>query len=281
MTRYGCAIWIVLGIACDEPGGRSAFSVAPEVGDTGGVVDGAGDTGTADTTTAGDDSGAPVETVADTLVPDTTPPDTTPAETVAPDTTAEVEVGECQGGCLPVSAAGAPTGVVYSQFASQPRPILRGGEAPDGEWVLTRIVFYTLGTFATGISVSFQNNGQTAGRVAFDADQMAMALDLDMLVTVSAFGSSGSDSARSPLAFGGCHSISGARIEGSFGECGSGLGGGTAQGAIEFEHGPGTLAIGVEIPREALIALLPPDQRESAELAIVGSMYLVTSFGPP
>ena len=41
------------------------------------------------------------------------------------------------------------------------------------------------------------------------------------------------------------------------------------------------LIIGVEMSREALIGLLPPDQQEAGEFAIVGPMYLVSTFEKP
>ena len=184
----------------------------------------------------------------------------------------------CSEGCLPISTVGAPTGVEFRQFGDQARPTLRGGGAPEGTWELDLVAIYSRGTFAEGISVVFSDHGATAGRIAFDADALAMALDLDLDVTVSAFGSTGSDSARSLVSLGGCHAVNGTRLRGSLGSCGEGLESG--ESSLDFELSAASLVIGVEVSRESLIALLPPDQREAGDFAIVGPMYLVATFKP-
>jgi len=107
---------------------------------------------------------------------------------------------------------------------------------------------------------------------------LAMALDLDLDVTVSAFGSTGSDSARSLVSLGGCHAVNGTRLRGSLGSCGEGLESG--ESSLDFELSAASLVIGVEVSRESLIALLPPDQQEAGDFAIVGPMYLVATFKP-
>lgn len=261
------ACWGALA-ACDSPGGRSQALVATD--------------GTADVTESTDTplfelpdevGGETVDATSpevDTAQPETI--DTTQPETI--DTT-QPETVACGDECLPISAVGAPTGVVFRQFTTTPRPTLGGGAAPGGDWELGVVTVYTTGTFADGIEVAFGNHGQTAGRITFSADALAMALDLDLDVTVTAFGSSGSDNARSLVTLGGCHDVSGTRLVGDFRDCTAGS---ASQGQIDFELDGGNLDIGVEIAREALIALLPPDQQSAGELAILGPMYLLASF---
>jgi hypothetical protein len=206
-------------------------------------------------------------------------PDTTPE--VAPETVADTGVASvCALGCMPISSQGAPTGVLFRQYDTLPRPSLGGGDAPSGDWVLSSVDVYALGTFATGIQVTFADHGATAGRLGFGGDALAMELDLDLAVTVSAFGSTGSDSARSLFTLGGCHEVEGAHIVGPLGTCVAGAPPNDASVSLDFEL-DGGLAIGVELPREALIALLPPDQQEAGSLAIVGPLYLVAGFERP
>lgn len=259
----GCSVFI----ACAEPGGRATF--APEVD----AVDAA--EVEAEVFVPPDQSEPEPEVIE--ALPETVVE--TIAETVA-ETSPEVvepEVVDCEQGCLPISVTGAPTGVQFRQFPTQARPTLRGGDAPSGQWVLKVISFYSSGTFATGIDVVFSNHGATAGRIAFEGEALAMALDLDLDVTVTAFGTTASDSARSVASLGGCHDVVGSRFLGAFGSCGSGL---ETERALDYENGA-QLIIGVEMSREALIGLLPPDQQEAGEFAIVGPMYLVSTFEKP
>lgn len=261
---------VLLGAACDEPGSGSQ-AIVP--------VDTRNEVASDIAETVGDAADATVEVVPDTVVAetvlDTVVPDTATPETVAPETTTSI----CEQGCLPINTAGAPTGVVFRQFGDQVRPTLRGGNAPTGTWVLGIVSIYSQGTFAEGIEVTFSDHGATAGRIAFNGDAIGMALDLDLDVTVSAFGSTGSDSARSPVSLGGCHEVDGTRLRGNFGACGAGLE--SEESAIDFELTASALVVGVEVSREALIALLPPDQQSAGDLAIVGPMYLVASFERP
>lgn len=270
MLKSGLFI-VALGLAgatCAEPGGRSGDNQLVTMADGSDAEVGVADSEASEV--------AETTAPADTAIVDTVQPETTTPDTTAP----EAETVGCGESCLPVSLIGAPTGVVFQQHATGPWPTLAGGDAPLGSWELEAVDFYTAETFTFGISVTFSNNGATAGRIELTGDAMAMALDLDMEVTVSAFGSTGSDSARSVLSLGGCHDVSGSRLVGDFGDCASGLSA-TGQGTMDFEHGAGRLSIGVEISREDLIALLPPEQQESADFAIAGPMYLVSRFVTP
>lgn len=271
------AVWACVGwfAACDSPGGRSQALVPVDGSDAADsdaplfeVSDGdASDTGEpGDTGDTGDATA--VETV-DTALPETVDTAVPETDTTSPETVA------CGDECLPVSTEGAPTSVVFRQLGTTPRPSLRGGAAPSGDWDLGVVTVYTSGTFAEGIDVQFGNHGQTAGRITFTAEALAMALDLDLDVTVTAFGSSGQDTAKSLVTLGGCHEVAGAQLVGDFRDCTAGS---ASQGRIDFELDGGNLDIGVEISREALIALLPPDQQSAGELAILGPMYLVASF---
>ncbi len=261
----GCSVFI----ACAEPGGRATFP--PETVDVAEVE--------AEVFVPPDQTGPEPEPEVVEVLPETVA-ETLPEVETAAETSPEVvetEVVDCEQGCLPISVTGAPTGVQFRQFPSQARPTLRGGEAPSGAWVLRGINFYSSGTFATGIEVVFSNHGATAGRIAFEGEALAMALDLDLDVTVTAFGTTASDSARSVASLGGCHEVVGSRFFGSFGSCGAGL---ETERALDYENGA-QLIIGVEMSREALIGLLPPDQQEAGEFAIVGPMYLVSTFEKP
>lgn len=254
-----CARWLAYGLvlaACDSPGGGTS-AIAPD-----GVGDSASDAASVAETLAPAD--ATPEAIADTSAPDTGP------------------VSVCALGCIPVSAETAPNGVAFRQYTASPRPALEGGDAPQGEWVLAAVDIYSQGTFADGITVELADRGATAGRVAFGGDAMAMALDLDLQVTVTAFGSTGSDGARSLVALGGCHEVDGARLIGSLGDCVDGSAPGSGElAALDFELASEALAIGVELSRDALIALFPADQREAADFAITGPLYLVARFERP
>jgi len=260
--------------ACDEPGSGAQGIVPTDSVGAGDVTD----TGMSGGTEVATDTVVP-----ETATPETVAPDTATTETVVPDTSVSETVGGetvasvCSGGCLPISATGAPTGIDFRQFGNQGRPTLRGGDAPEGVWELDLVAIYSQGTFADGISVTFSDHGATAGRIGFDGDAIAMALDLDLDVTVTAFGSTGSNSARSLVSLGGCHEVQGARLRGSFSACGEGL---ASEGSLDFELSATSLTIGVEVSRESLIALLPPDQQEAGDFAIVGPMYLVSTFKP-
>lgn len=260
-------VCMALLAACDSPGSGSQ-AIAPD-----GVGEVASDAASvAETNDTMGSAEATPETIADTAV-----------ETSAPEVEPETgPVSVCALGCIPVSAETAPNGVVFRQYTSAPRPVLGGGAAPQGEWVLEAVDIYSQGSFADGISVALADRGATAGRVAFGGDAMAMALDLDLQVTVSAFGSTGSESARSLVALGGCHEVDGARLIGSFGDCAEGFGAGDGGlAALDFELTAEALAIGVQLTRDQLIALFPADQREAADFAITGPLYLVARFDRP
>lgn len=267
----GAWMWLVLFAACDSPGGGPQ-AIAPDgVGDV--ITDAASVAETSDTLGAAEATPetSPAETV------DTTAD--TAADTSAPDTG---PVSVCALGCIPISTETAPTGVVFRQYTTAPRPALKGGPAPQGEWVLDAVDIYSQGTFADGITVTLADRGATAGRVAFGGDAMAMALDLDLQVTVTAFGSTGSDGARSRVAVGGCHEVVGTRIVGDLGDCAEGFEtSGSAPASLDYELTGVDLAVGVSITREQLIALFPADQREAADFAITGPLYLVARFVSP
>lgn len=263
----GAGVWLVLIAACDSPGGGPQ-AIAPDgVGDV--ITDAASVAETSDTLGAAEATPetSPAETV-DTMV-DTSAPDTGP-------------ISVCALGCIPVSTETAPTGVTFRQYTTAARPTLKGGPAPQGEWVLDAVDIYSQGTFADGITVTLADRGATAGRVAFGGDAMAMALDLDLQVTVTAFGSTGSDGARSRVAMGGCHEVVGTRIVGDLGDCAEGFEtSGSAPASLDYELTGADLAVGVSITREQLIALFPADQREAADFAITGPLYLVARFVSP
>lgn len=274
MRGASSVVALVVGLVlagCDSPGGGPQ-GVAP---------DGLGEVHI--------DAASVGETVPDTA-PETSPSEVTP-DSNAPEATPDTSVPEvaqdtgptsvCAAGCLPVSTDTAPTGVVFRQFGSA-RPTLRGGDAPGGEWVLALVDIYSQGTFADGIEVALGDHGATAGRMVFEGDAVGMALDLDLDVTVTAFGSTGSETAKSLVAVGGCHEVEGTHIVGNLGNCAEGFEPGSAPlASLDFELGGGTLAIGVELSRDSLIALFPADQRDSAEFAITGPLYLVSRFERP
>jgi len=257
----------LVGAACDDPGNGSQGVMPVETRDAAGDV--------AETVGEIADGTVAPETFVPDITPDTIAPEAVVPETVTPETTTSI----CEQGCLPINTAGAPTGVDFRQFGAQARPVLRGGNAPTGTWVLASVSIYSQGTFAEGISVTFSDHGATAGRIGFNGDAIGMALDLDLDVTVSAFGSTGSDSARNPVSLGGCNEVDGAHMRGNFGACGAGLE--SEESAIDFELTAAALIVGVEVSREALIALLPADQQNAGELAIIGPMYLVATFSRP
>lgn len=248
-----------LGLGCDSPGG-SPQQVAP------------GDTRDA-SEVSGADTSAPPDTGGgvDTQAPDT-----------RPEVTDTAQPSLCALGCIPVSTDTAPRGVVFTQHPDGPSPALTGGAAPTGDWVLSAVDIHPNGTFAEGIEVDFDNAGDTAGRAAFGGDAIAMALDLHLMVTVTAFGSTGSDTAQGTVALGGCHEVEGARLSGTLATCAEGFPVGTTPpSSLDFELGAGSLAIGVELSRETLIGLLPVDQQEAAGLGIIGPLYLVATFERP
>jgi hypothetical protein len=261
MVRYLAAL--VLVTACDSPDASGPSGLVPD--------------STPDTSTDTDTSVAP-DTGDTGNVSDTS----TPLDTVVPDT---AEPSLCELGCIPVQTATAPRGVTFQQFPSGPAPALSGGVQPTGDWVLNRIEVRPNETFASGIDVQIANAGQTAGRAAFGGDAMAMALDLHLSVTVTVLGSSGTDTARQEVALGGCHGVSGTRLIGELDTCASGFPPATNPPAsLDFQldtAGNGALAIGLSLTREQLIALLPEDQRDSAELAITGPLYLIARFTRP
>lgn len=264
VRRLAALSLLALVTACDSPGSSGSNNLVP---------DSNSDTGTPDVA----DTVAPDTTDTDTTPPDTTPPDTTPPDTTPPSV--------CALGCIPVQTATAPRGVTFQQFPDGPAPALTGGAQPTGDWVLQRIEVRPNGTFTSGVDVQIANAGQTAGRAAFGGDAIAMALDLHLSVTVTVLGTSGTDTARQEVALGGCHAVAGARLTGQLGTCASGFPPGTtAPASLDFQLDAGAtaaLAIGLSLTREQLIALLPEDQRESAELAITGPLYLVARFVRP
>lgn len=259
------------GVACDDPGGTSGVAPGDVRADTADTADTASD---AVDTSATDTAPDALDTALDTT-PDTTPDtrDTTPDDTTA---------STCALGCIPVSTATAPTGVLFKQFASGPAPTLRGGAAPTGDWVLRAVDIHPNQTFADGIEVTLANHGATAGRASFGGDAAAMALDLDLEVTVSAFGSTGTDSARRLVAVGGCHAVSGARLTGQLSTCAQGFPAGSAvPSSLDFELAAGKLSLGLLLTRETIISLLPVDQQEAADFAVTGSLYLIAKFEKP
>lgn len=264
VRRLAALSLLALVTACDSPGSSGSNNLVP---------DSNSDTSAPDVA----DTVAPDTGSTDTVTPDTSTPDTTPPDTTPPSV--------CELGCIPVQTATAPRGVTFQQFPDGPAPALTGGAQPTGDWVLQRIEVRPNGTFTEGVDVQIANAGQTAGRAAFGGDAIAMALDLHLSVTVTVLGTSGTDTARQEVALGGCHAVSGTRLTGQLGTCASGFPPGTtAPASLDFQLEAGAtpaLAIGLSLTREQLIALLPEDQRESAELAITGPLYLVARFVRP
>lgn len=264
VRRLAALSLLALVTACDSPGSSGSNNLVP---------DSTSDTVAPDVA----DTSTPDSSPPDTSAPDTTTADTTPADTTPPSV--------CELGCIPVQTATAPRGVTFQQFPDGPAPALNGGAQPTGDWVLEKIEVRPNGTFTDGVDVQIANAGQTAGRAAFGGDAIAMALDLHLSVTVTVLGTSGTDTARQEVALGGCHAVSGTRITGQLGSCASGFPPGTnAPASLDFQLEAGAapgLAIGLSLTREQLIALLPEDQRESAELAITGPLYLVARFVRP
>lgn len=241
-------------------------------------------------------SSSPITPTGDTLANDAAPSPTDagaevspPVADATPDTSPEASgdtrpPSVCELGCIPVFTSTAPRGVTFQQYPSGPPPQLSGGAPPTGDWVLRRVEIRPNATFAEGIQVELDNAGETAGRAAFGGDALAMAIDLHLLVTVTVLDSSGSDTARQEVALGGCHASQGARLVGSLHECASGFPPGTSPpSSLDYQHDPGagTLSLGLMLSREALIALLPEDQRETGQYAITGPLYLVAQFGRP
>ena len=249
------ALFSVTG-ACDSPGGRGQ-ALIPD-GDT--SVASTGDTHETAPETLADSEAAPE--VTPEVIEDTTPPSV------------------CALGCIPVDAASGALGVMFQQFDFSPRPALMGGGAPQGDWDLVEIDVFAQGTFAEGIEVSFANHGSTRGRASFGGDAMAMSLDLDMDITVTAFGSTSSSSGASAIELGGCHEARDGKLVGPLATCTPGGPPNPEEGSLDYELGS-DLQVGVELTREQLIALLPPDQQEAASWAIVGPLYLVALFERP
>jgi hypothetical protein len=263
VQRLAALSFLALLTACDSPGSSGSNNLVPD--------------STSDASPDVADTTADIADTADTGVMDTGSPDT--ADTAPPDTTPP---SVCALGCIPVQTATAPRGVTFQQFPDGPAPALTGGVQPTGDWVLQRIEVRPNGTFTDGVDVQIANAGQTAGRAAFGGDAIAMALDLHLSVTVTVLGTSGTDTARQEVALGGCHAVTGTRLTGQLGSCASGFPPGTtAPASLDFQHDTTNLAIGLSLTREQLIALLPEDQRESAELAITGPLYLVARFVRP
>lgn len=250
---------------CDSP--SSTSGVTPS-----------GDTVMQDTPPSPNDGGAEVSPPLADSSPDSTPD---AALDVSGDTPTP---SVCELGCIPVPTSTAPRGVIFQQFPSGAAPALQGGAAPAGDWVLERVEVRPNQTFASGIDVQLGNAGETAGRASFGGDAMAMAIDLHLLVTVTVLDTSGSDTARQEVALGGCHTAASARLTGALHECARGFPAGTPPpSSLDYELGAGatSLSIGLMLSREALIALLPEDQRENGQFAITGPLYLVAGFRRP
>jgi hypothetical protein len=232
---------------------------------------------------------SPSSTSATAAPADTTADSSSPAPEVGLDAAPDIPVDArppsvCELGCIPVQTSAAPRGVTFQQYPSGPPPQLAGGAGPTGDWVLRRVEIRPNATFANGIQVTLGNAGETAGRAAFGGDALAMAIDLHLLVTVTVLDSTGSDTARQQVALGGCHAPEGARLVGSLQDCAKGFPPGTSPpSGLDYQHDPaaGTLSLGLSLSREALIALLPEDQRETGQYVITGPLYLVAQFGRP
>lgn len=180
-----------------------------------------------------------------------------------------------------------PPSVTFTQVpVTFPPPNLRGdlGSAapPSGSWELSDVTFFTMGTFIDGVDVRFTNGGQTSGKSAFEEGYFAMRLDLDLEVTVEVAGSSGTDRAQSAVSLGGPFTFEGATIRGDFSRCGEGFAVAEARPeSLAYEHDGTRLRLAVVFSEEALIAMLPPEQREGARFVVTGPLTVVSRFTQP
>lgn len=275
--------WVAWLAACDSPGGGGKTLIGSDVRtDTTSTTDTSILTVPDDTATSSPDAieettVAPPDTVEDTAVePDTVVP---PGDTVTtPDTVQSV----CAQGCLPaIPTAGAL--VAFTQYGTTtPPPTLGGGAAPTGQWRLDAVDIYPYGTFVDGFSITIQNEGDTRGRANFSGDAMQLGLFLDLHIYVDAFGTTGDDTGSANVAIGGCHEVDDPYIVGELDKCAAGWPDTvTPPNQLGYASSTNSLQLELELAPEFLIAMLPPDQQDSASFVIVGPLYLVASLERP
>lgn len=243
---------------------------------------------------AGVDSAAPSDTdVADSASADVGPSDTSePIEDTsvldadsadASDTGSTDTTQVCTSECLEVMP-GLPGVAITLQALSVSAPTLRGvlgQRAPLGRFELVAIDVYPKGAVPSFVSLRVTDGGDTNGAAELAGDTWGVHLFLDLAVSLSAFGQGFDQAARQELAGGGCYALSGAILESDLSHCASGWPEDVDvpdEAEFEYDDASGSLKMKLELSKEFLLALVPPEYAGLASLGISGPLNLVLGF---
>lgn len=203
--------------------------------------------------------------------------------TDASDTDATDATQVCTSECLEV-APGLPGVAITLQALSVSAPTLRGvlgQSAPLGRFELVAIDVYPKGAVPSFVSLRVADGGDTSGAAELEGDTWGVYLFLDLAVSLSAFGQGFDQAARQELAGGGCYSLSGAILESDLSHCATGWPEDVdVPDAAEFEYddASGSLEMKLELSKEFLLSLVPPEYAGLASLGISGPLNLVLGF---
>lgn len=213
--------------------------------------------------------------------PDAAPDLASDTPPVAQDVSLAPDVGPIT--CPDVPAAGDP--VNFTQVPRTfPPPTLIGnvGGAGDplGAWKLQDLTFFQPGTFVDWVEVTFSNAGDTSGNAVLEAGGVfGVHLFLDLSLRVVVGENVGEDTASATIELGGPVNIAEGAFHGDFTRCGAGVAEtGVVPDRLAFDHDGARLRLAVELSKEAIIGLLPPDQQENAAFVVTGPLTVVARF---
>ncbi len=205
-----------------------------------------------------------------------------PADTAASsDVSLAPDVGPIT--CPEVPAEGAA--VTFTQVPRTfPPPALigniGGASDPVGAWKLQDLTFFQPGTFVDWVEVTFSNAGDTSGNAVLEAGGVFgvhLLLDLSLRVVVGE--NVGEDTASATIELGGPVNIAEGALHGDFTRCGTGVAEtGVVPDRLAFDHDGTRLRLAVELSKDAIIGLLPPDQQENAAFVVTGPLTVVARF---